>query len=122
MSRVKWRIIPIFQDYEVSDTGLVRKRHNKKQLRQTTSSNYKTVSLRLDGVIHNARVHRLVLYAFVGMRPRRIHAMHLNNVKWDNRLENLKWGTATENALHYYATTTRKSRYQQWQEALRNTI
>jgi len=44
-----------------------------------------------------AKVHRLVLEAFVGTCPPEMETMHLNGCRSDNRLENLKWGTHEEN-------------------------
>lgn len=44
------------------------------------------------------RVHRLLLMAFVGPPPSPKHlGRHLNDIKTDNRLENLAWGTDQEN-------------------------
>lgn len=42
-------------------------------------------------------VHHLVLETFVGFREEGTEARHLNDVKSDNRLENLCWGTHGEN-------------------------
>lgn len=43
-------------------------------------------------------VHRLVLEAFTGPPCEGQEARHLNNIKTDNRLENLAWGSRLENA------------------------
>ncbi len=60
-------------------------------------SGYVQVSMRRDVTL----VHILVLEAFVGPRPEiegmKIEARHLNDVRHDNRLENLCWGTQQEN-------------------------
>lgn len=42
-------------------------------------------------------VHRLVLETFVSPCPPGQQARHLNDIKDDNRLENLRWGTPPEN-------------------------
>ena len=42
-------------------------------------------------------VHRLVLEAFVGIRPPGQECRHLDGNPENNRLENLCWGTPTEN-------------------------
>ena len=42
-------------------------------------------------------LHDLVLTAFVGPRPPGAITRHLNDVRTDNRVENLRWGTASEN-------------------------
>jgi hypothetical protein len=45
------------------------------------------------------RVHTLVLWAFSGVRPRSASGCrHLNDLKTDNRPDNLAWGTSAENA------------------------
>jgi len=44
-------------------------------------------------------LHTVMLEAFVGPRPRRnMEGRHLNDVKSDNRIENLEWGTRKQNA------------------------
>ncbi|MFV0400614.1 MAG: HNH endonuclease signature motif containing protein [Oscillospiraceae bacterium] len=42
-------------------------------------------------------VHKLVLEAFVGVRPEGMVCRHLNGNSLDNRLLNLCWGTPQEN-------------------------
>jgi hypothetical protein len=43
--------------------------------------------------------HVMVLEAWRGPRPEGLEARHRNDVKSDNRLDNLLWGTASENML-----------------------
>ncbi len=59
---------------------------------------YPSVDIRAEGQRHVATVHRLVLEAFVGLRPAGMVARHLNGDRSDPRLENLAWGTLQENA------------------------
>ena len=47
-------------------------------------------------------VHRLVLFAFRGAPADGMQACHNNDVKYDNRLENLRWDTRSENTLDTY--------------------
>ena len=42
-------------------------------------------------------VHSLVLEAFVGQRPPKADADHINNITNDNRLQNLRWVTHAQN-------------------------
>ena len=42
-------------------------------------------------------LHRVILETFVGPAPEGAVARHLNDVRTDNRLENLAWGTQQEN-------------------------
>lgn len=58
---------------------------------------YPMVVLQHRGRSAGFTVHRLVLEAFVGRRPRGKQSRHLNGNRYDNRLVNLKWGTPREN-------------------------
>lgn len=59
---------------------------------------YQTVCLSLPGVkARTYMVHALVLSTFVGPRPDGMGARHLNDIKTDNRLDNLCWGTQADN-------------------------
>jgi hypothetical protein len=55
------------------------------------------VILTRDGIKHHAKVHRLVLEAFVGPCPEGKECAHDNGVRTDNRLSNLAWKTKLEN-------------------------
>lgn len=60
-----------------------------------TSKKYAVVSI--DGKLK--QFHVLLLETFVGPKPTRTsEARHLNDIKSDNRLENLAWGTRKQNA------------------------
>lgn len=58
---------------------------------------YMVVTMRLGGKQRSAKVHRLVLAAFIGDKPE-LHCCHGNGDRSDNRLENLRWGTPQDNA------------------------
>ena len=60
-------------------------------------SGYLHVVLRKDNTAHTRTVHRLVLEAFVGLRPHGMECCHCNGVPNDNRLANLRWDTPLEN-------------------------
>lgn len=89
--------------YEVSDHGHVRTlrpgrfRHGA-HIGRTNKGGYRVVDLIKDGHASRRLVHQLVLEAFVGPREPGQITRHLNDVKTDNRLENLVWGTHLENA------------------------
>lgn len=49
-------------------------------------------------MVGNFYVHRLLAFAYLGSQPSPKHIVcHLNDVKTDNRLENLYWGTRKQN-------------------------
>lgn len=109
----RWAPIPGHEGrYEVSDQGRVRSldriveraggwpfRHRGRILRAAPDvAGYPRVTL---GGGENRRrlVHHYVLDAFVGPRPDRHEARHLNGNPADARLANLRWGTKSENTL-----------------------
>lgn len=95
---VRYASIPQFPGYRVGTDGSVWSR--RLQLKPSKARNgYLTVSLYCGA--KNTRetryVHRLVLEAFVGPCPDGMECRHLNDVRTDNRAENLRWGTRAEN-------------------------
>jgi hypothetical protein len=110
----QWRAIEGTNNmYEVSDHGRVRswwsnygkRRATPKVLRGMDRAGYRRVRLYADdGSWRDHSVHRLVLETFapcplVGQAPTS-HGFiprHKNDVRDDNRLENLEWGTQADN-------------------------
>lgn len=97
--------------YEVSDAGAVRsldrvvrqpnggvRLQPAKPMRISTNpKGYPQLSLTKDGVGAKFSVHRLVLEAFVGLRPAGMECLHGDGVKTNNTLANIRWGTNPEN-------------------------
>lgn len=52
-----------------------------------------------DGLRKNVRGHVLVATAFLGPRKRGMHICHFDDVKTNNRLDNLRYDTAKGNGL-----------------------
>ena len=62
---------------------------------------YVVLTLNKNGVIRNTRLHQCVLNAFIGPKPTDRHVCnHINEVKHDNRVENLEWVTHGQNVRH----------------------
>lgn len=101
-----WRpVVGMEGRYEVSSRGDVRSVRTRK-IRALTVSDKGYYTLKLPRLTPGRtwktyKVHILVLEAFTGPRPDGLIARHLNDVKLDNRAENLVWGTYSEN--HYDA-------------------
>jgi hypothetical protein len=114
LSAEQWAPIPGFDGfYEVSTQGRVKslertvfrsdgqcmtvkqciiKPHRRK-------SGYVHVVLRKDNTAYTRTVHRLVLEAFVGLRPHGMECCHCNGIPDDNRLANLRWDTPLGNGF-----------------------
>lgn len=85
-----WKPVVNLPGYLVSDQGRVAR-----LLSDTPSARTGYVRVNLGGKVR--LVHQLVLEAFRGPRPVGHLSRHLNDIKTDNRLQNLVWGTPSEN-------------------------
>lgn len=125
--------------YEVSNLGGVRsldklvqtqtkgtRQYKGKNLSPiTTHYGYLTVNLTHNKKRVAARVHRLVLAAFVGFSKGQ-EADHINRDKKDNRLSNLRYCTRSQNNTNKHPRTNMSSEYVgvtrdrgKWQSAIR---
>jgi len=109
----KWKVIADYPNYEVSNRGQVRSVTHLIKCRGGGSrlmvgrilklykrkDGYFCVGLYGNGcVASSSKVHRLVLDAFRGPKPRPIMVCrHLDGDPANNRLANLVWGTCKEN-------------------------
>ena len=108
-----WRPVLGFEDkYEVSNMGRVkslsylRTGKSKILVSRKTVNGYLKVSLWSKNKEHQFAIHRLVYEAFIGKLPKwspkmkgdvRMEVNHINEIKTDNRLDNLELVTCTEN-------------------------
>lgn len=96
-----WKQIKGYEDYEVSDTGLVRslKRGKKKILAPAKNgrTGYLHVNLHKDGKRKCLLVHRLVAEAFVPNPQNLPTVNHRDENKLNNEASNLEWLTTAEN-------------------------
>lgn len=89
--------------YFVGRCGNVWSAKTKQMLSLRIKHGYPCVVMRIAAPTHGAagrrlyRVHRLVGKAFLPNPEGHPLLRHLNDVKTDNRVENLKWGTHREN-------------------------
>ena len=90
----EWRDVPGRPGYIVSNEGRAAK-----LLSDTPSSNGYIQHALVDGAggRHRTYRHTMVALAFFGPRPDGQYVLHRNDIKTDNRAENLRYGTPSEN-------------------------
>ena len=122
----EWRVISGYPDYEVSSAGRLRsyrgigcgshKRMAEPRLLSPAADahgyRYTTLTSAVCGR-RSAKIHRLVLEAFVGPPPKGMECRHLDGNQQNNALSNLQWGTSTENAAdrRQHGTLSRGSKH-----------
>ena len=98
-----WQDIEGYEGYQVSNLGRVKSLGNNKTRKEkilkpaTNKKGYQYVNLYKNGKAKTFKVHRLVYAAFNGEIPPGMEVNHINEVKTDNRLENLNLMTRKEN-------------------------
>lgn len=97
-----WKPIKGFEDYyEVSDRGLIWSKYRHRLLRPSIDRyGYEKVTLSVGGQSFYRTVHRLVAQTFIE-NPNKLPAVnHINEIKTDNRVENLEWVDVATNDNH----------------------
>ena len=109
-----WKDIPGYEGiYQASNFGRIRSLKRNKALilkPGRCGSGYCKVKLWLNNVAKDLSVHRLVWTAFNGPIPEGLQINHLNEIKSDNRLENLSLCTPKEN-MNYGTRTERAAKH-----------
>lgn len=91
------KVINGFPNYKISKDGKIYSIAYKKILRnQINNDGYETIQLKK----YSFLVHRLVAIAFIDNPEKKDQVNHINEIKSDNRVENLQWATQSENITH----------------------
>jgi len=104
----EWR--PLFDVYEISNLGVVRRRKTVRRYRaglviatriRTKSSGkscgYEDLRLHKDGSHRSYFVHVLVAEAFLGKKPKGMCVNHIDGNKANNKVDNLEYVTLSDN-------------------------
>ena len=95
---VQWKEINGFPNYLISSDGRVRSKNmNKIKKLQTDKDGYKVLTLWKNHKCYFKRVSRLVAEAFIPNPNDYDVVNHINEIKDDNRVENLEWCTVKYN-------------------------
>jgi hypothetical protein len=103
----EWRDVPGRPGYLVSNEGRAAK------LMHLTPTGKGYIQYAVPNGVggrHREYLHSWVMLAFVGPRPEGMWILHRNDIKNDNRLENLRYGTPSENMEDSYLNGIRGNR------------
>lgn len=98
----KWKKIPGFENYSVSDLGRVRNDTTGKMLSISSDKDgYQVCYCFNNGKRKTFRIHQLVAKAFIPNPNNYGTVDHITPDKKDNRVENLMWLSAEENSRKF---------------------
>jgi len=86
-------------NYMISNLGNIKNKEGK-LMKCCQNRGYKIISLSLNGVKKQLKVHRLIAIEFIENIYDKPQINHINGIRNDNRLENLEWCTSQENMMH----------------------
>jgi hypothetical protein len=108
----EWRIIESNPNYEVSNTGRVRRIGRDKDHSMTANKRgYLKTDLYSNSIRSVVRVHRLVAETFIPNPDNKPEVNHKDGNKLNNSVENLEWVTKKENCQHAWETGLAKPSY-----------
>lgn len=115
-------------NYEISDDGKIFNKKTGRELKGTYKTNeYHTVMLMIDKQSKIFLVHRLIAQAFIDNPNNYPIVDHINQNKYDNRIENLRWVDYSTNSQNVLRNKPRKIGYwyegfdEHWKQLLINT-
>lgn len=100
MEKEIWKDVPGYEGYyQVSNLGNVKSIRLGSNLSLYIKRNYLNTSFNVNGIKKPYPVHQLVAMAFLGHKPCGYEVVvdHINNIKTDNRVENLQLISHREN-------------------------
>lgn len=99
---VEFAPIPGYTKYVIDRVGIVFNGKTGKQIKPYTNKGYDNVVLCENNIVKTHKVHRLMMYAWVGVNQD-MHVNHKDCNKLNNAIENLEYCTPLENMQHAFA-------------------
>ena len=96
----EWRDIKDMEDYQVSNKGRIKNKHNNFLMKESDHFGYTRVGIGTNKYY----VHRLVAIAFIPNPENKPSVDHINRNAKDNILENLRWATSKEQSANQTIT------------------
>lgn len=94
----KWKVIPEYTDYEVSNKGKIRNKKGQIIKAFDNGRGYLKLYLWKDRTKKNEYVHRIVAMAFIPNPENKPFINHIDNNPLNNNADNLEWCTPKENS------------------------
>ena len=95
----EWRVITEFPNYDVSNLGNIRNNKTNKLLKPCIKGGYSNISLKNGPIKKSLKIHRVVALSFIPNPENKPYVDHKNNIRDDNRIDNLRWATIKENKI-----------------------
>lgn len=96
----QWKSV-LFDKYEISNLGRIRNSTTKRVLKlSTTKLGYSRITLRINGIKKNYRIHRLVASSFLDNPLGKPDVDHIDRNRSNNAVNNLRWVSKKENLLN----------------------
>jgi hypothetical protein len=97
-SQEEWRVIEEFDNYSVSNKGRIRNDKKGTFIKETFNTfGYHQCRLSKNGITKTLRINRIVAIAFLPNEENLPEIDHINNIRHDNRVENLRWISRSNN-------------------------
>jgi|688.fasta_scaffold349376_2 hypothetical protein len=95
-----WKNITDYENYQISNLGRVKNTKTNYFLKYHLDiQGYQNISIRKNNKTKTLKIHRLIAIYFIPNPENKQTINHKNNIRDDNRIDNLEWSTMSEQNL-----------------------